>query len=101
MTLRVSFSRHANEKVKERQIAERAVIAVLQNPQARFYDTVSRAEIAAGEMRLQGVTLCLVVVFRRRDDTHHVVTAYPVRDLGSEVERKVKSGRWIPVVRRG
>jgi hypothetical protein len=69
----------------------------LENPQARFYDTGSRAEIAVGEISQQGLSLGLVVVFRRRDSLYHVVTAYPVKDVEGEVERKVKIGRWIPI----
>jgi hypothetical protein len=43
MAMRLSFSKHAKEKIKERRIAEETLIAVLENPQARFYDTGSRA----------------------------------------------------------
>jgi len=70
---------------------------VLQNPQARFYDTNSRAQIAVGNITQQGVDTNLVVVFRRKGvDTYHIVTAYPVMDVESEIRRKVNVGRWIP-----
>jgi len=69
----------------------------MENPQARFYDTGSRAEVAVGEVSQQGLGLSLVVVFRRRNDVHYIVTAYPVKDVEGEVERKVKTGRWFPI----
>jgi len=97
MALKLSFSKHARRKVEERQIAEETLTTVLQNPQARFYDTNSRAQVAVREISQQGLSLGLVVAFRRKDDIYHIVTTYPLRDLRNEVERKVKNGRWIPI----
>jgi len=45
----------------------------------------------------QGLRPSLVVVFRRRDDICHIVTAYPVKEARDEIERKVKTVRWIPI----
>ena len=97
IALRLSFSKHAKEKVVERQIAEETLTAILENPQARFYDTGSRAEVIVGEISQQGLILSLVVVFRRKGKVYHIITAYPVKDVEVEVERKVKIGRWVPI----
>jgi hypothetical protein len=97
MVLKLSFSKHAKAKVKERQIAEETLITVLENPQARFYDAGSWAEVAVGEVSQQGIGFSFVVVFRRRDGICHIVTVYPVKDMRNEVERKVKIGRWVPI----
>jgi len=70
---------------------------VLEGPEARFYDISSGAEVAYKEVNQHGVSLILVVVFRRRDDVCHIVTAYPIKDVKDEIERKVKIGRWIPI----
>lgn len=95
MALRLSFSRHAGRKLEERQITEDMLMRVLQNPQARFYDTSSLAQVAIREVSQHALSVNLVVIFRRRDDLYHIVTAFPLKDLKSEVERKVKVGRWI------
>lgn len=95
--MKLSFSKHARVKIEERQITEELLRTVLENPEGRYYDTTSRAQAAVRRVSQRGVRLCLVVVFRRRDDVFHVVTAYPVKDLRGEMERKVKSGRWIPI----
>jgi len=73
------------------------LMVVLEKPRVRFYDVSSRAEVNIGEIILQGLSLGLVVVFKRRGDVYHVVTAYPVRDMRGEAERKVKIRKWIPI----
>jgi len=97
LPLKLTFSEHGRIKLEQRNLSEAMLTKVLQNPEARFYDTSSRAQIAVGDITQQGVGSKLVVVFRRKGvDTYHIVTAYPVIDLESEVRRKVNVGRWIP-----
>ncbi len=43
----------------------------------------------------QGVRVWLVAVFTVAKEGVHVVTVYPVKDVGKEVGRKANSGRWI------
>lgn len=94
---RITFSKHAKEKLAERGIPEDALVTVLRAPKLKFYDVFSRATVAIGDFVQEGVKLHLVVVFRKKDGSFHVVTAYPVRDVEGEVERKVKAGRWLPI----
>jgi len=95
--LKLSFSRHARAKLGERQIGKDTLMSVLQNPRAVFYDTTSLAQVAVRQVYLHGVSVDLVVIFRRRDGAYHIVTAYPVKDVRSEAERKVNSARWVPI----
>jgi len=97
MSWRLSFSKHAMEKMKERGIGIEDLRRVLESPRLRFYDASSRAEVVVGESHLYGLKIHLVVVFRRRGEELHIVTVYPVREVEREVERKVKSGRWIRI----
>jgi len=52
--------------------------AVLEILQVRFYGMGFRAEVAVGEIIRQGLSLSLVVNFRRRNDIYYVITAYPI-----------------------
>jgi len=94
--LKLSFSKHARAKLGKRQINEEALTSVLQNPRSAFIDTTSLAQVAIQQVDLHGVGVDLVVIFRR-DGAYHIVTAYPVKDVRSEVQRKVNSGRWVPI----
>jgi len=95
--LKLSFSRHARAKLGERQIGQEKLTSVLQNPREVFYDATSLAQVAIRQVDLHGIGVDLVVIFRRRDGAYHIVTAYPVKDVRGEVERKVNSGRWVPI----
>lgn len=95
--MKLSFSKHAQAKIAERRITEEMVTNALQDPEAKFYDTGSRAQVAIREVSQQGLRLSLVVVFRRTNHVYHIVTAYPLKDARDEAEKKVKIGRWIPI----
>lgn len=97
MSQMFSFSKHAREKMKERGIGIEDLRRVFESPMFRFYDVVSRAEVIMGECTLYNIKIFLTVIFRRRDDSLHIITVYPVRDVEEEVRRKVKSGRWIQI----
>jgi len=47
----------------------------------RFYDVLSRAEVIIGESTLYNLKIFLIVIFRRRDNSLHIITVYPVRDV--------------------
>ncbi len=67
----------------------------MEKPEKRFYDVDSSANVALKPVVLQKVRVWLVVVFTVAKEGVHVVTVYPVEDVGKEVGRKVNSGRWI------
>ncbi|MBS7606910.1 hypothetical protein KEJ14_03605 [Candidatus Bathyarchaeota archaeon] len=83
--------------MKERGIGIEDLRRVFENPIFRFYDVSSRAEVTIGESILYDLKIFLVVIFRRKDDCLHIITIYPIRNVREEVERKVKSGRWIQI----
>jgi hypothetical protein len=62
-----------------------------------FQDTSPWAQVSVGELSRQGLRPSIAVVFRRRDDICHIVTAYPVKEVRDDIERKVKTVRWIPI----
>lgn len=70
---------------------------VLRDPEAKFYDAGSRAQVAIRAVSQQGLRLNLVIVFRRTNHGYHIVTAYTLKDAKDETRKKVKIGRWIPI----
>lgn len=94
---KLSLSKHAEEKLMELRILVEEVRRVLENARRRFYDVVSRSEVAVSEVLLYSAQISLLIVFRRKNDKLHVVTAYPVKEVEEEISRKVKDGRWIIV----
>lgn len=95
--MKLSYSKHARDKIRQREISEGMVAKALEKPEARLYDTSSRAEVVVSKISQQDISLDLLVIFRRRNDVFHIITAYPVKDVRDEMERKIKMGRWIPL----
>ena len=101
MALKVSLSAHARVKLKERKLSIRIVSKVLAAPQLEYYDIALGAHISIARVQQFGEAIHLVVVYRRNGDRFHVVTAYPVKDISSETQRKLKGGRWMPTAAEG
>jgi len=97
LALKLTLSAHARAKVKERKLSVRILSKVIAMPQLRYYDIASRAQISIARISQLGEEVHLVVVYRRNDDTFHVVTAYPVKEISRQVQRKLKATQWIPL----
>jgi hypothetical protein len=95
--MRITYSDHAEHKIRVRRISRRTIQTVLENPDQRFYDVATNANIAVRQIAQD--RLSLVVVFTVSSTGLRVVTVYPVKDIERETGRKVNSGRWIPVSR--
>jgi len=96
--MRITLTRHAREKLKERALPLDAVKRVIEAPEYRFYDVVSDAEVSVGKTELNGRRIILAVVFIRRGERIRIVTAYPCKGMLEEIERKERLGRWIRLV---
>ncbi len=97
--MRLLYSVHAEEKVRTRKLSRSQIRLVLERPHHKFYDVASNANIAIKEVGLQTGRVWLVVVFIVTKKGTRIVTVYPVKDLQSEMRRKVNSGRWIVLAR--
>ncbi len=99
--MKLSFTKHAREKLSVRQVGLKTVKEVLSNPHRRFYDTITGSEVAAKSLTLRGQATTLVVIYLHRGNEYRVVTVYPTKRFGDEADGKVKSGRWILRKRSG
>ena len=68
---------------------------MLGNPEHRLYDTLRGSEVAAKNVIVGGETFTLVVIFTKTDAEHRIITVYPSRRFREEIDRKVKSDRWV------
>jgi hypothetical protein len=91
----IKLTKHATEKIKTRRMDLNTVKEVLQNPQYKFYDSLRNSEISAKNIKLDDRIVTLVVAYTRIEGDYNVITVYPVRDFNEEMDRKVKSGRWL------
>ena len=96
--MRITLTRHARAKLRERALPLDAVRRVIEAPEYRFYDVVSDVEVSIGETELDGRHTILAVVFIRRDKRIRIVTAYPCKGMLEEIERKERLGRWVRLV---
>jgi len=44
---------------------------------------------------LRDEVITMVVAFTRRNGDYTIITVYPSKQFEEEVDRKVKSGRWV------
>ncbi len=78
-----------------RRLSESQIRLVLDEPDRRFFDVDSNANIAVREFDLAEGRMGLVAVFVLDRDGFRVVTVYPLKDVAGEIRRKVNSGRWV------
>ncbi len=97
--MRLLYSEHAEEKVRTRELSRSQIRLVLERPDRKFYDVASNTNIAIKEVGSHTGRVWLVVVFTVTREGTRIVTVYPVKDLQSEMRRKVNSGRWIVLAR--
>ena len=89
------FTKHAREKMNVRRINIRTIEEVLNRPEHRFYDTLRNSEVLARRVMLRDEVITMVVAFTRRNGDYTIITVYPSKQFEEEVDRKVKSGRWV------
>ena len=95
--MKITYSDHAEEKIRVRKIPRKTIQTVLENPDQRYYDVATNANVAVGQAAKN--RSFLMVVFTVSRAGLRIVTVYPVKDIERETGRKVNSGRWIPVSR--
>lgn len=96
--MKITLTRHARAKLRERASPLDMVRRVVEAPTHRFYDVISGAEVSIGEVEFHGRRIVLAVVFIRRGKRIRVVTTYPCKRMLEEIKRKKKLGRWIELV---
>jgi len=97
--MRLRYSAHAEEKIRIRKLSKDEIRLTLEDPDYRFYDVATNANVAVKEIVGPGEKIGLVVVFTVTREGFRIVTVFPVKDLSGEIRRKVNSRRWLSLAR--
>jgi hypothetical protein len=89
---RIRLTKHARERLLRRSISLDAVINTVEEPDHRLYDIKEDTIIYVSEKNRLIVVTAPSTVGEVR-----VVTVIPCTKIRELVERRVKSGRWIPL----
>lgn len=94
--MNIIYSKHAQQKLDERQIRHEKVEEVLRKPEFLFYDIMNKTIIGISRVNLEDLETNLVVVFTKESDYIKVVTVYPCRDIKREISKK-EGSRWVRI----
>ena len=86
--MKIKFSKHAQNKIKERRIRVEDIENVLKNPNSIFYDVDSKAFVSIAEIEVEEIKINLIVVHKKEGEAVKVITAYPCKNIEREVKRK-------------
>ncbi len=92
----ITYSKHAQKKLEERELNQAIVEKVLKEPDFVFYDLISKTMIAIAEVEIAGIHTNLVIAYVKENDILKVVRIYPCRSIDREIERK-EGVRWARI----
>ncbi|MCD6521378.1 DUF4258 domain-containing protein [Candidatus Calescamantes bacterium] len=92
--MRIIFSKHALQKIKERKIKVEVIEEVVSNPEFLFYDLIEKTMVAVAKVKIDDIQTSLVVVFIKKGEEIKIVTTYPCRNINKEIKRK-EGIRWV------
>jgi hypothetical protein len=94
--MRIKFSFHAREKLVERNISEKAVRAVLDNPHALFLDLATGYLVAIG-LYVDNPRHQLIVVYEKQNAKKTVITVLDTSKGWSIAKARETKGRWLKI----
>ena len=94
--MKITFSKHALQKIKERKIKIKIIEKVLTNSEILFYDLTDKTLIAVAKVKIDNTQTNLVVVFIKEMNEIKIVTTYPCKDINKEISRK-EGKRWVRI----
>ena len=92
--MKITFSKHALQKIKERKIGIEMIEEVLSNPEFLFYDLIEKTLVAVAKVKIDDIKTNLVVVFIKKGEEIKIVTTYPCKNIDKEIKRK-EGIRWV------
>ena len=92
--MRIIFSKHALQKIKERKIKVEVIEEVVSNPEFLFYDLIEKTMVAVAKVKTDDIQTNLVVVFIKKGEKIKIVMTYPCRNINKEIKRK-EGIRWV------
>ena len=96
MAIVITYSKHAQRKLEERELDQAIVEKVLKEPDFIFYDLFSKALIAIAKVEIASIHTNLVIPYVKENDILKIVTIYPCRAIDREIERK-EGIRWARI----
>ena len=94
--MKISFTKHASQKMKERKIGTELIKKVLNKPAYLFYDLKEKTFVAIDQITIDDVRTNLVVVFTKEKEKTRIVTTYPCKNIEREINRK-ENIRWVKI----
>jgi len=94
--MKIIFSKHAEMKIKERNIEREDIEKVLKEPDFVFYDISTQNFINVRKLQIKEVSTNLVAVYIKQQDIIKIITVYPCKNIEREFRRK-EGKRWLRV----
>ena len=66
--MKITFSKHALQKIKERKIRIEMIEKVLSNPEFIFYDLIEKTLVAVAKVKIDDIQTNLIVVFTKKGE---------------------------------
>ncbi|MCD6489916.1 MAG: DUF4258 domain-containing protein [Thermodesulfobacterium sp.] len=92
--MKITFSKHASQKIKERKIKVEMIKKVLNDPEFLFYDLIERILVAVAKVKINDIQTNLVVIFTKKGEEIKIVTTYPCKNIDKEIKRK-EGIKWV------
>lgn len=94
--MKISYSKHAINKMNERKINKEWIEKILQAPEMAFYDFVNKTFIAISRIKIMASETHLVLIYTKDEDAVKIVTVYPCKNIEKEIRNK-EGNRWIRI----
>ena len=65
--MKITFSKHALQKIKGRKLRVEMIEEVLSNPESLFYDLIEKTIVAVAKVKIDDIQTNFVVVFTKKD----------------------------------
>ncbi|RLL83968.1 hypothetical protein CN13_01560 [Petrotoga sp. HKA.pet.4.5] len=94
--MKLILTKHASQKIIERQINLETLEEVLNNHEYLFYDLKEKTLIAISKVKIKDIQTNLIVVFTEEKEGIKIVTTYPCRNIEKEISKK-ENIRWVRI----
>jgi len=94
--MKLILTKHASQKIIERQINLEILEEALNNREYLFYDLKEKTLIAISKVKIKDIQTNLIVVFTEEKEGIKIVTTYPCRNIEKEINKK-ENIRWVRI----
>jgi len=94
--MKITFSKHALQKIKERKIRIEMIEEVLSNSESLFYDLIEKTIVAVAKVKIDDIQTNFVVVFTKKDKNRNDLSLQKYRQ-GNKEKGGGKMGKNVKV----